>query len=52
MYISPVFDSEQGWCWSANQKTQTPGAAWGVSFYDGLVGWYYNSTHVRGVRNL
>jgi len=56
LYIDPVFDAAQRWCWSSNLRIRgesSSGWAWDGSFYDGLVYWYsvYNGLYVRGVRS-
>jgi len=52
LYINPLFDAKQQWCWSADKRS--PGPAWLVSFDDGYVYWgflnYYY--YVRAVRSL
>ncbi|GAK49434.1 GUN4-like family [Candidatus Moduliflexus flocculans] len=57
LYIDPVFDKRQRWCWSMD-KMQRKGegsaeSAWSVYFDSGSVGWYYlsNDNYVRGVRS-
>jgi hypothetical protein len=50
LYIHPVFDKTQRWCWSAD--TRSSGGAWFVYFFIGYVSWnvlvhYY---YVRAVR--
>jgi hypothetical protein len=52
LYISPIFDRNQWWCWSADTIKGSP-RAWYVFFYDGLVGWvgFSSSYYVRGVRS-
>ncbi|MEA3486735.1 MAG: DUF1566 domain-containing protein [Thermodesulfobacteriota bacterium] len=50
LYIDPVFDRKQRWCWSGDLCPG--GGAWDVSFINGIVSWYdldYNS-YVRAVR--
>ena len=36
LYIDPIFDDDQFWCWTADQRA--PGGAWGVYFSSGFVG--------------
>ena len=51
LYIDPIFDADQRWCWSADKRSS--GSAWGVGFLDGLVYWnlLYDDYYVRGVRS-
>ncbi|MDM8522850.1 DUF1566 domain-containing protein [Desulfococcaceae bacterium HSG8] len=51
LYIDPVFDREQFWCWSSDKRSS--GSAWGVNFYSGNVSWDYleYNFYVRGVRS-
>ena len=50
LYIDPLFDSQQRWCWSST--TRSSGSWWVVNFFHGNVYWrlddFYN--YVRGVR--
>jgi len=50
LYINPVFDSKQIWCWSST--TRSSGSWWVVYFGGGLVGWHDDGygSYVRGVR--
>jgi hypothetical protein len=53
LFIDPVFDSKQRWCWSVDRGPS--GSAWAVHFYWGGVNWVslmYNHPHpnVRAVR--
>ncbi|MBN1547263.1 MAG: DUF1566 domain-containing protein, partial [Syntrophaceae bacterium] len=57
LYIKPIFDKNQTWCWSADLRQTkdegSSGSAWGVGFNYGNVGWdglddYY---YVRAVRS-
>ena len=51
LYIDPIFDADQGWCWSTDK--QSSGSTWGVYFSLGFVYWNvlnYND-YVRGVRS-
>ncbi len=50
LYIDPIFDKTQNWCWSADQASS--GRAWLVHFYDGRVRWnlVVSLSYVRGVR--
>jgi uncharacterized caspase-like protein len=51
LYINPIFDSKQIWCWTSD--TRASGGAWGVYFSHGSVDWDYGSTLcVRAVRSL
>ncbi|MBD3307438.1 DUF1566 domain-containing protein, partial [candidate division KSB3 bacterium] len=52
LYIDPVFDKKQAWCWSADRRTKgerSSESAWLVHFYRGLVYWssLYRYTYVR-----
>ncbi|MCK4391257.1 MAG: DUF1566 domain-containing protein [Desulfobacterales bacterium] len=52
LFINPVFDKKQSWCWSSDKRSS--GAAWHVYFDDGKVYWYYlgsRSYYVRAVRS-
>ena len=55
VYIHPIFDPQQVWCWSADSvKGPTPHARWIVHFYNGNVS-YRNMRivfYVRAVRTL
>ena len=50
LYIDPIFDKKQGWCWSADKRSV--GSAWFVHFYYGGVLWTFlgDSIDVRAVR--
>jgi hypothetical protein len=39
LYINPIFDATQRWCWSADKHSS--GAAWRVDFVNGDVHWGY-----------
>jgi hypothetical protein len=52
LYIDPIFDSKQIWCWSADRLSS--GAAWPVYFRSGYVGWgdsLHGTYYVRCVRS-
>jgi hypothetical protein len=51
LYIDPVFDSRQHWCWSADMLW--PDSAWYVHFHGGGVSWRLlnNASYVRAVRS-
>jgi len=56
LFINPIFDAKQSWCWSADLLPEAEGSAesaWNVSFDGGYVYWGnlggYND--VRGVRS-
>jgi len=56
LYIDPVFDSKQTWCWSADRPPageSSSESAWYVYFNDGYVGWDVLLSHlyVRVVRS-
>jgi hypothetical protein len=46
LYIKPIFDNNQTWCWSVDRLSEdeggSSGAAWGVDFGSGLVYWRYD----------
>ncbi len=50
LYIHPVFDKTQEWCWSSDQRA--PAGAWSVRFRNGEVFWtnLVSSLYVRAVR--
>ncbi|MCP4105134.1 MAG: DUF1566 domain-containing protein, partial [Desulfobacteraceae bacterium] len=50
LYIDPIFDTKQRWCWSSDIESSS--VAWGVYFSFGNVDLYnlYNYYYVRGVR--
>jgi hypothetical protein len=39
LYISPIFDKNQLWCWTSDQRAS--GGAWSVYFGNGVVSWHY-----------
>ena len=51
LYIDPIFDPAQRWCWSADKSSSE--SAWDVYFRSGGVGWDYlnSSVCVRAVRS-
>jgi hypothetical protein len=56
LYINPIFDSTQIYCWSADIRIKgegSLGSAWRVDFLIGLVFWRYldDDYSVRGVRS-
>jgi len=54
LYIHPIFDKTQIWCWSADRLSiGSPGAAWFVDFPTGSVRWNYldDDRYVRAVRS-
>lgn len=50
LYIDPIFDKKQRWCWTSDQRAS--GGAWFVLFFSGNVDWYYLDvvSLVRAVR--
>ena len=52
LYISPIFDTEQSWCWSADRDSS--GLAWGVLFVSGNLDWLilHSTNYVRAVRPI
>ena len=57
LYIDPVFDKTQRWCWSADVRQTkgegSSGSAWLVGFYGGGVYWrsFSDADYVRAVRS-
>jgi hypothetical protein len=59
LYINPLFDGTQKWCWSADKKQMkdeisSKSTVWGVHFPEGFVYWRnINLSHyyVRAVRS-
>ncbi|MCP4401062.1 MAG: DUF1566 domain-containing protein [bacterium] len=56
LYIDPIFDKEQRWCWSADWRVKgegSAGSAWLVGFGSGFVHWLNvkNLNYVRCVRS-
>jgi formylglycine-generating enzyme required for sulfatase activity len=51
LYINPIFDKKQQYCWSAD--TRSSGLTWGVYFLNGKVNWLnvHYDYHVRAVRS-
>ncbi|MCP4352452.1 MAG: DUF1566 domain-containing protein [Desulfobacterales bacterium] len=50
LFINPIFDSKQRWCWSSDKRAF--GGAWYVNFNKGNVDWnYLNDSDVRAVRS-
>jgi len=51
LYIDPVLDKKQWWCWSADKTTS--GSAWFANFILGGVDWYSvdDEDYVRAVRS-
>ena len=49
LYIDPIFDADQRWCWSADKDSS--GSAWFVFFDGGSVNWFNLSNYARGVRS-
>ena len=55
LYIDPVFDPEQQWCWSGDKMKEDDDRAWRVHFELGGVDGYRikrNITYIRAVRSL
>jgi hypothetical protein len=52
LYISPLFDSTQSWCWTADKRTS--GVGWHIYFLFGNVDWYNLNVNyfVRAVRSV
>lgn len=52
LYIDPIFDRKQWWCWSADETSGSSGAVWVVYFRSGGVNWCYvdDEYYVRCVR--
>ncbi len=54
LYIQPIFNVKQRWCWSADRETigeSSSELAWLVNFYNGFMFWDYLDTFVRAVRS-
>ncbi len=55
LYIDPIFDATQFWCWSADRLTEggSSSAAWDVHFTSGSVDWNHlgYEYYVRAVRS-
>lgn len=53
LYLAPVFDNTQLWCWSADIVESSPGMAWYISFSSGGIQPHEqkNSAFVRAVRS-
>jgi len=50
LYINPIFDKTQRYCWTSDQRAS--GGACYVNFYRGGVGWNYDGNYyVRAVRS-
>lgn len=51
LYIDPIFDQEQWWCWSSDKRDS--GSAWNVYFFIGSVHWddVDDDVYVRAVRS-
>jgi Protein of unknown function (DUF1566) len=55
LYIDPVFDPAQQWCWSGDKMKEDDARAWRVHFQLGGVDGYRinrNITYARAVRTL
>lgn len=54
LYIDPVFDGTQRWCWSADRVKDSLNTAWIVHFYHGNIAFRSTSAlfHVRAVRSI
>jgi len=52
LYISPIFDATQSWCWTSDQRAS--GGAWHIYFLFGNVDWYNLNVNyfVRAVRSV
>ena len=49
LYIDPVFDNDQWWCWTSDKRSSS--SCWVVDFNYGYVYWYdWNLYYVRAVR--
>lgn len=54
LYIDPVFEGDQWWCWSSDKRDSWSGPAWVVHFDGGHVGWGSLGSvpsYVRSVRS-
>jgi hypothetical protein len=54
LYIDPVFDPKQRWCWTADHVKNSFNTAWIAHFLHGNVSIRYTGTafYVRGVRSI
>ena len=52
LYIDPIFDKTQRWCWTSDQRIE--GGAWLVSFLHGGVTSFdfIEDSYVRAVRSI
>lgn len=52
LYIDPVFDRNQSYCWSADKRSSK--AVWSASFFSGIIYWLVpgNSSYIQAVRTL
>ena len=50
LYIDPIFDKTQRWCWTSDNRASD--GAWYVYFVNGYVYWYDDNGYVRAVRSL
>jgi hypothetical protein len=53
LYINPIFDDKQQWCWTSEQRV--PDGAWYISFVNGYVSWrnlLSSNLYVRAVRSI
>ncbi len=48
LYINPIFDKTQIWCWTSDNRAS--GGAWNVFFYNGNFNWLNDYNYVRAVR--
>lgn len=54
LYIDPVFDHKQRWCWTSDKKDSLSGPAWVFNFNFGRVSWIHlvhDLSFVRSVRS-
>ncbi len=50
LYINPIFDENQSWCWTSDIRAS--GGAWHVNFNFGYISWYNVSyNYARAVRS-
>jgi uncharacterized metal-binding protein len=52
LYINPLFDKTQKWCWTSDNRSS--GGAWSVDFLNAHICWYIHSGsfYVRAVRSI
>ncbi len=51
LYIYPIFDKIQSWCWTSDKNASDRGA-WGIVFIGGVVSWADGAVYIRAVRSI